>query len=205
VSARDKNTDASMWPGDGSGDGGSWEDIWSPEEPPPPPLDIGRFYNDDPRRRQSEEVTLGNRWLDRDRTTYLLSWVHDTGELYLMRDMMVSQPRFGVHDAYMGVRALPDTVIILARIEGRDRLEAVLSGWTVALNGPNSVTWLCSRLSDAGVLEHDLRVESDTGTQVASGVPPMDYRGTAPTSPVGDIGPQPRVGGGLQRLFRRHQ
>ncbi len=49
-------------------------------------MDIEEFYEADERRRRSEEVEIGTDWHDADGARYELSWVADTGELYVMRE-----------------------------------------------------------------------------------------------------------------------
>ncbi|MFN8035625.1 MAG: hypothetical protein U0V73_06810 [Acidimicrobiia bacterium] len=46
--------------------------------------DITDFYDADPRRRESKELEFGNQWHDAAGYRYKLSWVEDTGELYLL-------------------------------------------------------------------------------------------------------------------------
>ncbi len=52
-------------------------------------MDIEEFYEADERRRRSEEVEIGTEWHDADGARYELSWVADTGELYVMREPTV--------------------------------------------------------------------------------------------------------------------
>lgn len=49
-------------------------------------VDIDQFYDNDPRRRQSEEVSYGIGWAEGSPPKRVadLFWVADTGELYLM-------------------------------------------------------------------------------------------------------------------------
>ena len=49
-------------------------------------MDIEEFYEADERRRRSEEIELGTEWHDRDAVRHEVSWVADTGELYVMRE-----------------------------------------------------------------------------------------------------------------------
>ena len=56
-------------------------------------MDIEEFYEADERRRRSEEIELGTEWLDADGVRYELSWVADTGELYVMREPAVRMQR----------------------------------------------------------------------------------------------------------------
>ncbi|HUY86958.1 MAG TPA: hypothetical protein VMU77_07560 [Acidimicrobiales bacterium] len=49
-------------------------------------MDIEEFYQEDPRRRESEELAYGLNWASEQDKSHLwdLFWVRDTGELYLM-------------------------------------------------------------------------------------------------------------------------
>ena len=49
-------------------------------------MDIEDFYSADERRRQSAEYEFGNNWFDNRGSRYEISWVEDTGELYVMRE-----------------------------------------------------------------------------------------------------------------------
>ena len=51
-------------------------------------MDIEGFYSSDERRRQSAEVELGTNWFDAKGSRYELSWVEDTGELYVMLELV---------------------------------------------------------------------------------------------------------------------
>jgi len=46
-------------------------------------MNIEEFYEADERRRRSEEIELGSEWLDRDGVRHEVSWIADTGELYV--------------------------------------------------------------------------------------------------------------------------
>ena len=47
-------------------------------------MDIEEFYDGDPRRRSSEETEFGRDWSDGTGVRSELSWVADTGELYVI-------------------------------------------------------------------------------------------------------------------------
>jgi hypothetical protein len=115
-------------------------------------MDIEEFYDADERRRRSEEIELGTDWHDAQGVRYEVSWVADTGELYVMREpssRMVEDPFGDVFPASVPVDAL--TVAVVGRIEDRDRLEQILDGWEDAMPMPDSVSWLANRLREAGV------------------------------------------------------
>ena len=109
--------------------------------------DIEQFYEQDERRRRSEEVELGSDWHDADEARYELSWVADTGELYVMRepDVPMTEDPFG--DVYPSqVRLESVTVAVVGWIPDRDQLEEVLDGWESAMSEKNSIGWLAERL-----------------------------------------------------------
>ena len=47
-------------------------------------MNIEEFYDQDERRRESEEIELGNAWHDSSGRRFELSYVVDTGEVYVM-------------------------------------------------------------------------------------------------------------------------
>jgi hypothetical protein len=115
-------------------------------------MDIEEFYEADERRRRSEEIELGTEWHDRDDVRHEVSWVADTGEVYVMREPAprMAEDLFG--DEFSG--SLPTsavTVAVVGWIPNRDRLEEVLAGWQDAMSSPESLSWLANRLRDEGV------------------------------------------------------
>ena len=115
-------------------------------------MDIEEFYDADERRRRSEEVELGTDWHDADGLRYEVSWVADTGELYVMREptRAVTSDPFG--DLWGGsVPTGSVTVAVVGWIAERNRLEQVLDGWQEAMVRPDGITWLAERLRQAAV------------------------------------------------------
>jgi hypothetical protein len=115
-------------------------------------MDIEEFYEADERRRRSEEIELGTEWTDADGVRHEVSWVADTGELYVMREPAARMSEDGFGDEYSG--SLPVaavTVSVVGWIPTRDRLEEVLAGWQDAMAGSDSISWLDSRLRDESV------------------------------------------------------
>jgi len=115
-------------------------------------MDIEQFYEADERRRRSEEVELGTEWRDRDNVRHEVSWVADTGELYVMREPAprMAEDLFG--DEFSGSLPVDSvTVAVVGWIPDRDRLEQVLAGWQDAMAGENSLSWLAGRLRDEAV------------------------------------------------------
>jgi len=115
-------------------------------------MDIEGFYEADERRRRSEEIELGTEWTDAEGVRHEVSWVADTGELYVMREPAAPMSEDGFGDEYSG--SLPVaavTVNVVGWIPTRERMEEVLAGWQDAMTPPNSLSWLDSRLRDGAV------------------------------------------------------
>ena len=115
-------------------------------------MNIEEFYEADERRRRSEEIELGSEWLDRDGVRHEVSWIADTGELYVMREpaARIAEDLFG--DEFSGSLPLDAvTVAVVGWIPTRDRLEEVLAGWQDAMTGAESLSWLAARLRDEAV------------------------------------------------------
>jgi hypothetical protein len=117
-------------------------------------MDIEEFYEADERRRRSEEVELGTEWRDRDGVRHEVSWVADTGEVYVMREPApyMSEDLFG--DAFSGSRSLPVasvTVAVVGWMPTRERMEEVLAGWQDAMGSVQSLSWLADCLRAEGV------------------------------------------------------
>lgn len=115
-------------------------------------MNIEEFYEADERRRRSEEIELGTEWHDRDGVRHEVSWVADTGELYVMREpaARISEDPFG--DAFQGGLSVDAvTVAVVGWIPTRDRMEEVLAGWPEAMEGTESLAWLAARLRDEAV------------------------------------------------------
>jgi hypothetical protein len=126
-------------------------------------MDIGEFYDRDERRRTSAEIEFGTEWLHHDGVRVELSWVEDTGELYVMRE----PPPPGWEDPFGGIHTpkLDDApvegmeVIVLGTVTERDELERILEGWRDVVGRPDSAHWLVERLDQAGILTPAAREE----------------------------------------------
>jgi hypothetical protein len=115
-------------------------------------MDIEEFYEADERRRRSEELELGTEWHDREGVQYEVSWVADTGELYVMREPLTRMVEDPFGDVFSGSTPLEGlTVAVVGWIPDRDRMEAVMVGWQDAMVGPDGVSWLATRLRDEAV------------------------------------------------------
>jgi hypothetical protein len=111
-------------------------------------MDIEEFYDQDPRRRASEEFDFGHDWNDTEGNRFGLSWVQDTGELYLLTEAEESIIVDPVGDQF-----LPDvpeerlTVEVLGAFPDVATVEARLAGWAKAMPERDSITWLRARLA----------------------------------------------------------
>jgi hypothetical protein len=110
-------------------------------------MDIEEFYDADPRRRQSAEVEFGRDWSDDAGGRSEVSWVADTGELYLMNEPIEPLYSDMVGDIEVQrVKAGDMTVEILAIVPTREAVDAMLDGWPDAMTGPDSVAWVRERV-----------------------------------------------------------
>jgi hypothetical protein len=115
-------------------------------------MDIEEFYEADERRRRSEEVEIGTDWHDADGARYELSWIADTGELYVMREPNVAMTTDPFGDAYRGhVSTESLTIAVVGWIADRARVQEILDGWQQAMGDDNSISWLAERLRQQAV------------------------------------------------------
>ena len=115
-------------------------------------MDIEEFYAADERRRRSDEIEFGTDWADLQEARYELSWVADTGELYVMREplvKMMEDPFGDVFDAAVPTDEL--SVAVVGWIPELAVVEEVLSGWQEAMAAPNGIGWLAGRLRERSV------------------------------------------------------
>ena len=83
-------------------------------------MDIEEFYDADPRRRESGEIEFGRDWSDDAGGRCEVSWVVDTGELYVMQEPIEPVYSDGLGD--VAVQHVPTedvTVEILAVVPSR--------------------------------------------------------------------------------------
>ena len=112
-------------------------------------MDLEQFYNEDARRRHSEELEFGRDWTSgTDRCE--VSWVEDTGELYVMTEPEFGYSADGVGGTHVNKPSPHDiTIEVLAVVAGRDAIEAVMSGWQTAMPEPDSLAWVRRRVANA--------------------------------------------------------
>lgn len=128
-------------------------------------MDIEEFYDANERRRDSVEVEFGQDWRDAHGVRYELSWIEDTGELYVMREPVPSgwaTPFGGIH--VRGAHSTDEkeiegmSVAVVATVASRSEVERLLEGWQQEIERPDSVAWLVARLRERGVLAPDAAV-----------------------------------------------
>lgn len=111
-------------------------------------MDIEEFYDQDPRRRASEEVELGQDWTDAGGGRTEVSWIADTGEVYLMAEPVEPVGSDGIGDLY--VQGMPTdavTVELLGTVASRAALDELFDGWAAAMTDKNSVEWVRARFA----------------------------------------------------------
>jgi hypothetical protein len=99
-------------------------------------MDIEEFYDQDPRRRASDEIEFGREWSENDRR-FEVSWVADTGEVYAMAEPY-SRSEISTDSV---------TVEVLGVINGREAMNSALTGWQEAMAEPNSLAWVRERVA----------------------------------------------------------
>jgi hypothetical protein len=115
-------------------------------------MNIEEFYAQDERRRSSIEFELGREWRDASNVRYELSWIEDTGELYLMREPVpefFEDPLGGFHVDKEQVDGLQ--VHVLCLVGSHEHLMEALTGWEDAMGSSDGISWLSAKLDNAGL------------------------------------------------------
>lgn len=116
-------------------------------------MDIEEFYSADERRRQSAEVELGTNWFDAKGSRYELSWVQDTGELYVMLELLPEvdtwTPFGDVEIEQMAVDRV--IVMVVGHVTTLEQVESILGGWPDHMAKPDGISWVAERLRANGV------------------------------------------------------
>ncbi|HWC36896.1 MAG TPA: hypothetical protein VG476_00125 [Acidimicrobiales bacterium] len=115
--------------------------------------DIEAFYAADERRRASAEIEFGQDWHDAQGVRYELSWIEDTGELYVMAESAPAgfvDPFGDQLDIGASVPTSSLVVRILGRVSSREEVERTLTGWEEAMGRADSTQWIVDRLRDSG-------------------------------------------------------
>lgn len=114
-------------------------------------MDIEEFYSQDERRRSSTEIELGREWRDANDLRYELSWVEETGELYLMSEPIPALYEDPLGDYRVDKESLDSLqVVVLCSLGSHEHLVEVLRGWEDAMAGPDGISWLKAALEAAG-------------------------------------------------------
>ena len=112
-------------------------------------MDIEDFYSADERRRRSAELEFGTEWSDQNGRCGV-SWVEDTGELYVMREPIGAVTGSGAGD--LELVPVSDDVLgveVLGVVMGRSAIEGVLSGWEQKMPDADGIVWLRDRVQHA--------------------------------------------------------
>jgi hypothetical protein len=98
---------------------------------------LNHFYLGDARRVASEERDVGLWWREDPKgPLHRAAWVHDTGELYLVRLGPVADGGGEVE--------------VIAVESSHHRVEGVLAGWRDRCGRPRSLSWLRERAARLG-------------------------------------------------------
>ncbi|MEX2291696.1 MAG: hypothetical protein WD794_15395 [Mycobacteriales bacterium] len=96
------------------------------------------FIADDPRRGTSDQLDLAATWRrSGSNDAWRLSWLRDTGELYLCRA-----------DGYDGTCT---DVQVLAVVRRESDVDVMLEGWRERRTDPDGLSWVLGRLSPLAV------------------------------------------------------
>ncbi|WP_420849108.1 hypothetical protein [Parafrankia soli] len=116
-------------------------------------MNIREFYDADPRRRASEEITFGDGWTtaDDEHSTYRLNWVVDTGEIYSVREPHPGGILARYLDQFRVDQADVDELLVdvLADTD-RYAVEAALAGWPAVMPEKDSLSWARRQLAALG-------------------------------------------------------
>jgi hypothetical protein len=113
---------------------------------------IADFYDENPQRRESEEIEYGDGWTRHDdpRATYRLSHVVETGELYTVREPHPGGILARYLDQLNVDQADVDELAVeVLAVLPQDTVQTVLTGWQQAMTGTDSLPWVHQRLADA--------------------------------------------------------
>lgn len=112
-------------------------------------MDLEQFYSQDERRRHSEELEFGRDWSDQNGRSEV-SWIEVTGEVYAMLEPTAEYWADGVGGMHKGDISEHSLVIeVIGVVNGRDAIEAVMSGWEDAMTSDSSLQWVRDRVANA--------------------------------------------------------
>jgi hypothetical protein len=111
-------------------------------------MDIEEFYDENEARRTSEEFEFGRDWIDGDANHAEISWVQDTGELYLMTAPFEPIVASGAGDETVAPLATDKVLVeVLGVYPTLEAVEALLTGWREAMANPAGVEWVRDRVA----------------------------------------------------------
>ena len=99
-------------------------------------MDVEEFYEEDPRRQTSDEVEFGRDWYEGD-MRFEVAWVADTGEVYAMAEPYSRR----------GITTESVTVEVLGVVDGREAIDARLTGWQDAMHDSDGLAWVREHVS----------------------------------------------------------
>ncbi len=106
-------------------------------------MNIEEFYEQDERRRESQELELGGDWHDAAGTRYDLGYVVATGELYTMAAPLANANEDPFGDVAVDREPVSVlTVDVVAHLDTIDDVHRVLAGWQDEMAKPDSISWL---------------------------------------------------------------
>jgi hypothetical protein len=118
-------------------------------------MDIEEFYDADERRRKSAELEFGRDWSDASGRCGV-SWIEDTGEVYVMREPLGQVTGSGAGDLELvNVDEHELGVEVLGVVMGRSAVESVMSGWEQKMSDVDGIAWLRDRVQNAAAHTHD--------------------------------------------------
>jgi hypothetical protein len=112
-------------------------------------MDIEEFYAADERRRKSAELEFGRDWNDANARSGV-SWIEDTGEIYVMREPTAAVTGSGAGDLELVPMSEDGLVVeVLGVVPGRPAVEGVMSGWEQKMRDADGIAWLRDRIEHA--------------------------------------------------------
>ncbi len=99
-------------------------------------MDVEQFYERDPRRQASDELEFGRDWYEGD-MRFEVAWIADTGEIYVMAEPYNRR----------GITSESVTVEVLGIVEGREAVDALLTGWQAAMAQSDGLAWVRARVA----------------------------------------------------------
>jgi len=112
-------------------------------------MDIEEFYAADERRRKSAELEFGRDW-SYGNSRSGVSWLEDTGEVYVMREPNAAVTGSGAGDLELVPMSDAGLVVeVLGVVMGRPAVEGVMSGWQEKMRDADGIAWLRDRIQHA--------------------------------------------------------